>query len=250
MGLFSAEENGRYTAVLAEDGTAVSGNAAWATRYQPDGDWKNFKLPNTVGAFVEGGANFLNALGIPLRLAIAVIATLVACFAATTLDTATRLQRYVVQELASSFNAGPLQNKYVATGLATGLGLLVALLPGPTGVPGTGGLILWPLFGAINQLLAGLAFMVLVFYLWRRSQPILFALLPMLLMLIMPAWALLLQMFSPENGWWFTEQYLLLGFGFIVMALQIWMIAEAIMIWPKARGVLEEGLPPLPAATS
>lgn len=250
MGLFSPEPDGRYTAVVAEDGTVVTGHAAWATRYRPDGDWKNFKLPNTVGAFVEGGANFLSTLGMPLRLCIAVIATLVACFAATTLDTATRLQRYVIQELAGAFSIAPLQNKYLATALATGLGLLVALLPGPTGVPGTGGLILWPLFGAINQLLAGLAFMVLTFYLWRRSRPIMFALLPMLMMLIMPAWALLLQMFAPETGWLATEQYLLLSFGLVVMGLQVWMVIEAILIWPRARGVLEESLPPLTAATN
>ena len=61
-----------------------------------------FTLGEMVGAFVEGGANFLTAIGLPLKLAVAVIAVLVACFAATTLDTATRLQRYVVQELAGA----------------------------------------------------------------------------------------------------------------------------------------------------
>ena len=30
------------------------------------------------------------------------------------------------------------------------------------------------------------------------------------------------------------------------MALQIWMVVEAVLMWPKARGVLEEALPPLP----
>jgi carbon starvation protein len=27
--------------------------------------------------------------------------------------------------------------------------------------------------------------------------------------------------------------------------LQIWMVIEAILIWPKAKGVIEEALPPL-----
>ena len=49
-----------------------------------------------------------------------------ACFAATTLDTATRLQRYVIQELAANFHLKPFENKYLATLLAVGLGLAVA----------------------------------------------------------------------------------------------------------------------------
>jgi carbon starvation protein len=182
-----------------------------------------------------------------------VIATLVACFAATTLDTATRLQRYVVQELGSTFRLAPMTNKYAATGLAVGLGLVVAMLPGPpppgqtAGVPGQGGLILWPLFGAVNQLLAGLAFMVTTFYLWRRSKPVLFIVLPMLMMLFMPAWALLYQMFAPESGWFYTGQHLLFGFGCAIIGLQVWMIVEGFLIWPRVKGVLEEQLPPLRA---
>lgn len=252
MGHFTLQDDNSYLQTMNADGTAVIGHAAWAAKYDPKGDWKNFKLPNTVGAFVEGGANFLSALGLPLRHAIAIIATLVACFAATTLDTATRLQRYVVQELALTFKATPLVNKYAATGLAVGLGLLVAMMPGPgtpdkPGVPGQGGLILWPLFGAVNQLLAGLAFMVTTFYLWRRSKPVFFIVLPMLMMLFMPAWALLYQMFAPESGWYHTEQYLLFGFGCSILGLQAWMVLEGFLIWPRVKGILEEQLPPLKA---
>ena len=54
---------------------------------------------------------------------------------------------------------------------------------------GKGGMILWPMFGATNQLLGGLAFLVIGFYLWRRNKPVWFLALPMLFMLIMPAWA-------------------------------------------------------------
>lgn len=241
MGMFSKQADGTFTQAVAEDGSAIVGHAAWATRYSPSGDWNNFKLPNTVGAFVEGGANFLSALGIPLRFGIGIIATLVACFAATTLDSATRLQRYVIQELGQTFSLPPLQNKYGATGTAVALGLAVAMVPSPGGAPGTGGLILWPLFGATNQLLAGLAFMVTVFYLWRRSKPVLFAVLPMLMMLTMPALALLWQM----RGWWEAENWQLFGFGAVILGLQIWMVIEGCLLWPKVKGELEPPLPPL-----
>jgi carbon starvation protein len=243
MGLFDKQPDGLYVQAVNEAGEPVVGQAAWGTRYDAQGDWANFGLANTVGAFVEGGANFLSSLGIPLRFGVAIIATLVACFAATTLDTATRLQRYVIQELGGTFKLPPLQNMYVATGVAVGLGFLTAMLPGPLGA-GSGGMILWPLFGAINQLLAGLAFMVLVFYLWRRSKPVLFATLPMLMMLLLPAWALTWKI----NEWWGKEDYLLVGFGSVIMALQAWMVLEAILLWPRVKGVLEESLPPLPAS--
>jgi carbon starvation protein len=34
-------------------------------------------------------------------------------------------------------------------------------------------------------------------------------------------------------------------FGLVVLALQGWMMVEAFLVWPKAKGVLEEKLPPL-----
>ena len=158
-----------YLPRLAEDGTHVIGKAAWARQYDVGKSWSEFSLGSKVGAFVNGAGNFLTSIGLPLKLSISVIAVLVACFAATTLDSATRLQRYVIQELADTLRITPLTNKYLATGFAVITAGIVAMIPAPGNVPGTGGLILWPLFGATNQLLAGLAFMVTVFYLWRRG---------------------------------------------------------------------------------
>ena len=102
---------------------------------------------------------------------------------------------------------------------------------------GKGGLILWPLFGATNQLLAGLAFLVLVFFLLRRNLPLWFAALPMVLMLIMPGWAMLSQI---QNDFWPNRSWLLFAFGSAILTLQVWMVVEAILMWPRARGVLEE----------
>jgi carbon starvation protein len=250
MGKFELRETTagekQWQPVLNDQGQQVTGLEAWKARYDVQKGWANFKLTNKVAAFIEGGANFLSAAGIPLKLGIGIVAVLVSCFAATTLDTATRLQRYVIQELAGTLRIKAVSNKYVATGIAAGLGCLVALIPAsPEQGPGSGGLILWPLFGAVNQLLAGLAFMVTVFYLWRRSKPVLFILLPMLMMLFMPAWAMVWQMFNAQSGWFWTGKYVLFGFGVAVMCLQIWMVIEAVLMFPRSRGVLEEALPPL-----
>jgi carbon starvation protein len=157
----------------------------------------------------------------------------------------------------------PFTNKFAATGLAVVVGLVVAMVPSPKLIGdqpwweavGTGGLILWPLFGATNQLLAGLAFLVVFFYLWRRGKPSWFVVLPMCMMLVMPAWALLWQMFNPETGWWVVAnsesadgivRYVLFGIGLATLALQVWMIVEALLLIPRARGVLEQALAPLP----
>lgn len=253
MGKFTRQDDGTYAAVANESGVALVGREAWLARYNPQSNWSQFGLGAKVGAFVEGGANFVAALGVPMRFSIAIIAVLVACFAATTLDTATRLQRYVIQELATDFRLTPLTNKYAATTLAVVLALALALMRGPAaadGTPspyGTGGLYLWPLFGATNQLLAGMALMVTVFYLYRRNKPVWFAVVPMLIMVVMPIWALGWQMFNAESGWWQTGNYLLLSIGVATLLLQLWMVAEAVLAWPRARGVLEETLPPLPA---
>lgn len=226
------------------DGEPLLGRQAWYARYDPSQGWSKFGLGAKVGAFVEGGANFVASVGLPLKLAMGIMAVLVACFAATTLDTATRLQRYVIQELASTARIRPLTNKYAATLLAVVLGGAMAMMPGPKGI-GSGGLILWPLFGAVNQLLAGLALMVTLFYLWRRGRPVWFIVPPMLLLLTMPVWAMLWQMFNAETGWFVKENYLLLGIGAALLVMQAWMIVEGILVWRRAKGVLEEALPPL-----
>ncbi|MEX0792510.1 MAG: carbon starvation protein A [Pirellulaceae bacterium] len=250
MGKFNRIDlgNRNYEYQIATDaaGTPITGLAAWELRYDASAGWAAFSsLGKMVGAFVEGGANFLSAIGLPLELGIGIIAVLVASFAATTLDTATRLQRYVLQELFRSLTiTKPLSGRYVSTGIAVLLGGGLAIFAGSS--PGKGGLLLWPLFGATNQLLAGLAFMVTLFYLWRRGKPVLFIAIPMMGMLLFPALAMLWSMFNPETGWLQARNYLSFGFGLGILGLQAWMMIEALLIWPKAKGVLEESLPPLP----
>src|SRR5690606_15036813 len=83
------------------EGSVLTGTAAFDSRYA---HWTTTPpLGAMVGAFVDGSANFLRACGMPASLAVALMGVLVASFAGTTLDTACRLQRYVVQELAATF---------------------------------------------------------------------------------------------------------------------------------------------------
>jgi len=242
---------------VEQEGVTLLGDEAWASRYASWGAAKG--LGAKVGAFVDGSANFLKALGISAGVATALMGVLVASFAGTTLDTACRLQRYVVQELAGTFQrggegAGPaaiLSNKHGATIFAVVLAGAMAALPvgdaaWTWAAAGKGGLILWPLFGATNQLLAGLAFLVISFWLWRRRLPVFFVALPMVFMLIVPAWALVIQLegfFGSASG--AEPNWLLVSIALATLALEAWMVIEAVLLWPRARGVIEAALPPL-----
>lgn len=247
----------------------LTGEALWNTIYA---DWDKVTGGSAIAAFVVGSGNLLGALGIEATFARALMGVLVASFAGTTLDTATRLQRYIVQELAATLlpagaawsprqprpsGLGPLQwplwlltTPHGATLFAVGSAFLLALLPAP-GRPwnaetlGTGGLILWPLFGATNQLLAGLSLVVVSFYLLRRGLPTWIATVPMVFMLAMPAWALVIDV----QRWWAGGSWLLVAVAGLMLAIEVWMIVEASLLWPRARGILEEPLPPLATVT-
>ncbi len=232
-------------------GNILTGVDAFNNRYA---SWNGAGgLAAKVGAFVDGSANFVQSLGLSAKFAIALMGVLVASFAATTLDTACRLQRYVVQEIAEVSPAlKPLRNTHVATLFAIALAGIVASLPAPNTAfslasAGKGGLILWPLFGATNQLLAGLAFLVILFWMRRRNLPTWFVAIPTVFMLILPAWAMVYQMFvaalGSDQSWLEQGNYFLVGMGAATLALEVWLLFEAAGAWKKSKGELEQALP-------
>jgi carbon starvation protein len=110
----------------------------------------------------------------------------------------------------------------------------LAFMPAP-GAPwtlaaaGSGGLLLWPLFGATNQLLGGLAFIVIAAWLIKNRRPWWFIVVPAALMLAIPAWALVIQAFvGGENleSWWAREQWVLVGVSVFMLAVEAWMVVE------------------------
>jgi carbon starvation protein len=249
----------------SSDGSFLTGKDAYLSRYETWGGAQG--LGAKVGAFVDGSSNFLKALGLAPQFAVALMGVFVASFAATTLDTACRLQRYVIQEIAATLytkksatesktkinlSLNPLSwltNKHGATILAVILAFGVSASP-TTGLgwswenAGKGGLNLWPLFGATNQLLGGLAFLVILFWMRRRNLPIWFIALPTMFMLILPALAMSIKLFE-SNGWIAQQKPLLATIGLTTLALEAWMLIEAFIAWPKAKGVLEQSLPPI-----
>jgi carbon starvation protein len=152
-------------------------------------------------AFIEGSSNIIQSLGIPSGIAAVLMGVFVASFAGTSLDTTTRLQRYVIQELLTpearvgSDNGHWYTNKYGATLIALVTAALLAF-SGPLTADGqitaVGATALWPLFGANNQTLAALALFAGSVYLrGRGGKKYLATFIPALFMMIMTVWALI-----------------------------------------------------------
>ena len=167
-------------------GEVFTGTEAWQQHYA---SWTAAQgLGSKLAAVVVGSANMLATIGIPKAIGLIIIGVFIASFAGTTLDTATRIQRYVVAELATDFKVKPLANRYVATAIAV---IAAAALAFGTGASGKGALMLWPMFGAVNQLLAALALLLITIYLRRRGTwGYILTLVPCLFMLVLTVWAM------------------------------------------------------------
>ncbi|MHC4752851.1 MAG: carbon starvation CstA family protein, partial [Planctomycetota bacterium] len=142
-------------ALKLDNGTILTGQAAWQEQYST---WIGAKgLSDKIAPVVIGAANILAKLGLPMTVGITLMGVFIASFAGTTLDTSTRIQRYVVSELATDLRIRFLANRWIAT---TFVVLTAAGLAFATGADGKGAMKLWPLFGTANQLLAALALLV------------------------------------------------------------------------------------------
>ncbi|WP_461209984.1 carbon starvation CstA family protein [Desulfocurvus sp. DL9XJH121] len=207
------------------DGQVLTGVTAFTTHYA---NWSSAAgLGAKLGAFVQGSANMMVAYGIPKDIALTIMGVFLVSFAATTLDTATRIQRYVVAELAEAYNIKPLTTPSGATLVAVGTAALICFNGGfeVTAVK-KAALSLWPLFGTVNQLLAAMALLVITVYLKRKQKPVVFTAVPLVFMVVMTGWAMIVNLanFYAKGNW------MLFTLGLIVFVLEIWMIIESSIV--------------------
>ena len=181
---------------------------------------------NKAAAFVLGGGALIQTLGIPTIVANTLMAVLVISFAATTLDTATRIQRFILNEFGIATGVRALSNRYMATIVAIIPAILLAFWnvvePG-TGTMRQAGWVLWPIFGASNQMLAGLTLMVLTLYYWQKKRPILPLLIPMFFVMGITITALVVNAIQ-----FYGQNSILFGLTIILMGLIIWMAYEGV----------------------
>jgi carbon starvation protein len=145
-----------------------------------------------VGIFAAGAAKFFNSLGIPTSLGAEFAMLAISTFLLTTLDTCTRLTRFLIEEL---FNWRNEASRYLGTVLALILPALLVFqqFPGVDGTLQPAWKAIWPLFGATNQLLAALALLTFVVFLKASNVGFRFALFPAIVMIVMPMTALVLM---------------------------------------------------------
>ena len=282
---------------------ASDGHAHWMQYYQQWGG--DAGLGAKLKPFVVGSANMMEAVGVPHHFAVTLMGVFIASFAATTLDSATRLQRYLISELAApraridgTQCAGCgypreglgesvqcpecngdrwirkpgffgrvrllIANRYGATLIAVVSGLVFALSDAVTiahrsafmlgsettgylgsgrgywgyniygdwfirnnlAQAGLGGLKLWPIFGATNQLLAGLALLVVTVWLVKTKRPAWASAVPMVFMLAMTGYAIVLL----ADSFRAADNLFLLGVSLVMLGLEIWIVIEAAML--------------------
>ncbi len=155
-----------------------------------------------VTLFSEGLGGFISSIGIPVSVAISFVALTVSAFALTTLDTCTRLARFIIQEYAEDIPSvrirAPLQNRFFATFLAVLLSGML-LLTGQFEQ-------LWPIFGSANQLLAALALLAGTVWLAKKKVNPVFTVIPMIFMFTVTLLSLLIFAWNQyQQDSWFLS---------------------------------------------
>mgnify|MGYP000875328823 FL=1 len=204
------------TLVIIAVTTGVS-KETWLTTYA------NYAKVPTLPTFAEGGARIVETLGISRAMALNILAVFMVSFASTTIDTATRLQRYVISEFGDSIGQKWLDNKYIAAGFAVVSAYLMAFRGSAN--------VIWPLFGATNQLLAGLALLTITVYLAENNKPTQYTMIPMIFMVFMTTWG----MVANFRNYVAAGNTLLAVIDGIIIVLEAWMIVEAITVLGRVR---------------
>jgi len=241
-----------YGAMLGEASLALMATLACVAGFEHEGLWhKHYEswgaaggLTTKINAFVEGGASFINRIFVEVgvesvvgyNVAAAIVAVLVISFAATTLDSACRIQRFIIGEIGTGLKLDFLNNRYVATLIAAGTPLVLILIKDGSGNPIWK--LLWPLFGSTNQLLGALALLVITIYLVRKGKNFWITFLPMIFIMGMTYTALI------QNISLYIEKQnaLLIVIGFSLLALSLWISVEGIrVLLAHKKGTLKDG---------
>ena len=202
-------------------GEMLFGVEAWNHHYS---SWSAAGgLREKIGAFVDGSANMIGSAGVPREVALVIMGVFVASFANTSLDTAARIQRYVITELLSGFKPKIFKDKYFTTFLAISSAAILAFA---TGANGKGALNLWPLFGSVNQTLAALSLIIISVYLRTKGRyRWLITGIPAVFMGAVTLWAILKnqRIFASQND------LLLQTVNLVILVIVVWVIVEGVL---------------------
>ena len=147
-------------------------------------------------------------------------------FVVTTLDSATRITRYISEELfGEGLRIKLFRNRYLST-------LVIVALAGWLALGNWQAI--WPVFGAANQLVAALVLLIISLYLLIKNKPTRYTLIPGLFMLATTILALVY-----EANTFFRSGKLLLGVvAIILLILTFFIVGESISVICKKRKVM------------
>ncbi len=182
-----------------------------------------------VPAFSLGVARFLSAipyLNISINTGQTFSALAVSAFALTSLDTATRLARFMFQEYfeadKDSNQHSILRNRFVSTAITVAVGAALTF-SGQT-------MSIWPVFGSANQLLAALALLALTVWVANLKKNNVFIMIPMIFMFAVTLTAL---------GMLIYTNFIALNYTLAIISILLFILA--VMLGVKAYGVLTNG---------
>ncbi|OSB10570.1 carbon starvation protein A [Paraclostridium bifermentans] len=182
-----------------------------------------------VNVFSEGIANFMASFGIPFGIGKTFTSLAISAFALTSLDTATRLGRFIFQEFfdtnglnnKEATKANPLSNMYVSTTITVVCSGLLAVM---------GYEKIWPIFGSANQLLAAIALMAIAIWLANSNKSFKEFIIPIIFMFIVTIVSLCFNI-KANIG----VNYTLVIIAVLLLVLAIILIKEAIMFIKKEK---------------
>ena len=224
------ETDARFVGYLGSTGEgllAVAAILATAAGFASFGDWSAHygswaeASSKGIAVFVKGAGSHVENLGIPVAVATTFMSMMVVAFAATTLDTSMRLQRFILGEIGRQYRLPALSNINLSTLLVFGSCAALAFFADPNN-PGAGGMVLWPLFGTTNQLTGALSLLVLTLILWHLGRPIIYSLVPLLFVGTMTLWSMVINI-----GQYIADgNMLLVVIGGGILVLNVWLLLE------------------------
>jgi carbon starvation protein len=208
-----------YGAMLIEGVLAVV--ALTTAAYLSSGELAELLKGGPVNEFSAGVGTFMSKFGIPFTIGKSFVALAVSAFALTSLDTATRLGRFIFQEFfldtdekgVAAQKKSPLTNMYVSTAITVLIGGYLA----------AGGYAkIWPIFGSANQLLAALALLAIAVWLKKIGKNYHMMVIPMIFMLIVTLTALVFLIKANLA----SQNYILVLFPVLLFVLAIILAKE------------------------
>jgi carbon starvation protein len=208
-----------YGAMLLEAFVAVIALATVMIVVPAAGQGPNAVYASGIGAFLE------RLFGLDRYLAVTFGAMALSTFIFDTLDSATRLGRYILQEL---FGRNDRVSGAAATLVTVGVPLAFLLAADQGSYR-----LFWTLFGTSNQLLASLSLLAITVWLRKLGKPIWFTLAPMLLVFAVTVTSLVLQIRLLGAAATGSASWLNGLVSLILLGLALVLVAYALRAWQR-----------------